>query len=231
MWVEQVNRDGDRFPEVTPHVLNHLAGQGIALVGRFADSFDRAVIRRQTALVALLKQVANPLFDGGIGRDGLQTAEVAAVAALAQRIDLNVANFADVAVPANKNAPVRDDARAGTAVHAHQDGVFAVLTCTEIVLGQRQAADVVPDIAGDVEAFFQRSDQAPVFHRNMRHIADHAAFRVDEAWQDHRDGDQLANFALTVFDKGGDDIQQGVFQRFLGALGQGKMFLFQGLAA
>ena len=92
LWVEQVNGDGDRFPEVAPHVLNHLAGQGIALVGRFADSFDRAVIRRQTALVALLQQVANPLFNGGIGRDGLQTAEVAAVAAFAQRVDLNMAN-------------------------------------------------------------------------------------------------------------------------------------------
>ena len=185
MWVEQVNRDGDRFPEVTPHVLNHLAGQGIALVGRFADSFDRAVIRRQTALVALLKQVANPLFDGGIGRDGLQTAEVAAVAAFAQRVDLNMANFADVAVAADKNAPVGDNPRPGTAVHAHQNGVFAILACAKIVLGQRQAADIVANKAGNVEAFLQRPDQAPVFHRNMRHIADHAAFRVDEARQDH----------------------------------------------
>lgn len=106
LWVEQVNGDGDRFPEVAPHVLNHLAGQGIALVGRFADSFDRAVIRRQTALVALLQQVANPLFNGGIGRDGLQTAEVAAVAAFAQRVDLNMANFADVAVAADKMRPL-----------------------------------------------------------------------------------------------------------------------------
>lgn len=78
----------------------------------------------------------------------------------------------------------------------------------QIVLGQRQAADIVSDKAGNVEAFFQRPDQAPVFHRNVRHIADHPAFRIHQPRQDHRDGDQLANFALTVFNKSGDDIQQ-----------------------
>lgn len=126
---------------------------------RFADSFDRAVIRRQTALVALLQQVANPLFNGGIGRDGLQTAEVAAVAAFAQRVDLNMANFANVAVAADKNAPVGDNPRPGTAVHAHQNGVFAITACAKIVLGQRRAADIVANKAGNVEAFLQRPDQ------------------------------------------------------------------------
>lgn len=125
MWVEQVNGDGDRFPEVAPHVLNHLAGRGIALVGRFADSFDRAVIRRQTALVALLQQVANPLFNGGIGAT-VSDSRSCLVAAFAQQVDLNMANFANVAVAADKNAPVGDNPRPGTAVHAHQNGVFAI---------------------------------------------------------------------------------------------------------
>ena len=96
-----------------------------------------------------------------------------------------MANFADVAVAADKNAPVGDNPRPGTAVHAHQNGVFAILACAKIVLGQRQAADIVANKAGNIEAFLQRPDQAPVFHRNVRHIADHAAFRVDEARQDH----------------------------------------------
>ena len=88
--IEQVDGDGDRFSEVTPYVLDHLAGQGIALVGRFADGFDRAVIEGQAALVALVQQMANAMFDGGVRRDGLQAAEVAAVAAFTQRIDLNL---------------------------------------------------------------------------------------------------------------------------------------------
>ena len=170
---------------MTPYVLDHFAGQGIAFVGRFADGFDGAVIEGQTALIALLQQVANAMFDGGISCDGLQTAKVAAVAALAQRVDLNMADFADVAVTADKNASVGDDPCPGAAVHAHQNGVFAILACAKIVLGQRQAADIVANKAGNIEAFLQRPDQAPVFHRNVRHIADHAAFRVDEARQDH----------------------------------------------
>jgi hypothetical protein len=70
------------------------------------------------------------------------------------------------------------------------------------VLCQRQAANIVADKAGDFKAFFQRVDQPPVFHLNMRHIANHAAFRVDQPGQDHRDGDQLADLALTAFNKG-----------------------------
>ncbi|MNT49661.1 hypothetical protein D3C72_1865260 [compost metagenome] len=53
------------------------------------------------------------------------------------------------------------------------------------MLCQRQAADIVADITGDVETFFQRADQPPVFDRDMGHIANHAALRVDQAWQDH----------------------------------------------
>ena len=62
----------------------------------------------------------------------------------------------------------------------HQNGVFAILTCTEVVLCQRQTADIVADKTGHFKAFFQRIDQRPVFHLNVRHIANHAAFRVDQ---------------------------------------------------
>ncbi len=61
---------------------------------------------------------------------------------------------------------------------AHQNRVLAVLACTKVVLGQRQAADIVPDKTGHLEAFLQRAHQAPVLHLNMRHIADHAALRI-----------------------------------------------------
>jgi hypothetical protein len=65
----------------------------------------------------------------------------------------------------------------------------------------------------------------------MRHIANHAAFRVDEPGQDHRDGDQFADLALTAFSKGRNDVQQRVFQRFLGSFRQREMLFFQRLAA
>jgi hypothetical protein len=47
LWIKQVNGDGDGFTQVAPNVLDHFAGQGIAFIGGFADSFDRAVIQRQ----------------------------------------------------------------------------------------------------------------------------------------------------------------------------------------
>ncbi len=56
------------------------------------------VIRRQTALVALLQQVANPLFNGGIGATVSDSRSCRSGSAFAQRVDLNMANFADVAV-------------------------------------------------------------------------------------------------------------------------------------
>lgn len=49
-----------------------------------------------------------------------------------------MADFADVAVIAEKNLPVDDDAGAGTAVQSHQNRVFAVAGSTEVVLRQRQ---------------------------------------------------------------------------------------------
>ena len=64
---------------------------------------------------------------------------------------------------------------------AHQNRVFAILTCTKIVLCQRKAANIVTNKTGDFKAFFQRFNQPPVLNLNMRHIANHAAFRVNES--------------------------------------------------
>ncbi|MNV46854.1 hypothetical protein D3C71_1386990 [compost metagenome] len=116
-------------------------------------------------------------------------------------------------------------------MYAHQNRVFAILTRTKVVLRQRQTANIVPDITGDVETFFQRTDQPPVFNLNMRHITNHAAFRVDQARQDNRDGDQLADFTLAAFNKLRNGIQQGVFQRFLRAFRQGIVFFCHHFAA
>lgn len=65
----------------------------------------------------------------------------------------------------------------------------------------------------------------------MRHIANDAAFRIDQPRQDHRNGDQLADFTLTAFHKGGDDVKQGVFQRFTGSFRQRVVLFFKSLAA
>ncbi len=51
--------------------------------------------------------MAHALFDGRVGGYGFQAAEVAAVAAFTQRLDLDVADLADVTVTAKKNLPVR----------------------------------------------------------------------------------------------------------------------------
>lgn len=87
------------------------------------------------------------------------------------------------------------------------------------------------DKTGDVKAFFQRFDQPPVLYLNVRHIADNAAFRIDQPRQNDRNGDELADFALTIFNKGGDDIQQRVLKRFLGTLRQREVLFFQRLTA
>lgn len=49
------------------------------------------------------------LFDSRIGRYGLQTAKVAAVAALSQRIYLDMPDLPDVAVAAEKDVLIDDD--------------------------------------------------------------------------------------------------------------------------
>ncbi|MNI66010.1 hypothetical protein D3C73_1215500 [compost metagenome] len=128
------------------------------------------------------------MLDGRVGRDSFQTTKVTAVAALAQRLYLNMANLANVAVTANKNASIGDYPGTGSAMHSHQNGVFAVLTCPEIVLGKCQTTDIVTNKAGHLEPFFQRLDQPPVFNLNMRHIANDATFRVNQAWQNNGDG-------------------------------------------
>lgn len=89
-------------------------------------------------------------------------------------------NLAYVTVTANKNAAIRDDARTCTTVNAHQNRVFAVLARTKVVLRQRQRANIVTNKAGQLEALFQRLNQPPVLYLNMRHVANNAAFRVNQ---------------------------------------------------
>lgn len=143
----------------------------------------------------------------------------------------DVTNLANVAVTTNKNSPVRDDSGACSAVDAHQNGVFAILTCTKVVLCQRQTADIVTDKTGDEEPFFQCLNQSPVLHLNMRHIVDLAAFRIDKPRQNHGNGDELADFALIAVNKSGNGVEQRVFQRFLRPFGQRIVLFRQHFAA
>jgi hypothetical protein len=85
--------------------------------------------------------------------------------------------------------------------------------------------------AGHFKALFQRVDQPPVFNLNVRHIADHAAFRVDQTGQNHRDGDEFADLALTAFNKLRDGIQQRMLQRLLGAFRKGIVLFRNGFTA
>ena len=142
-----------------------------------------------------------------------------------------MANFTDVAVAANKNAPVRDNPGPGSAMDTHQNGVFAILTCTEVVLRQRQTTDIVTNETGHFKTFFQSFYQPPVFYLNMRHVMNFAAVRVNKPWQDHRNRDQLAQFALVAINKLSNGIQQGMFQRLLGTFRQRVMFFCQHFAA
>lgn len=117
-----------------------------------------------------------------------------------------MADFADVTVTANKNPPVGDDPRAGSAVYAHQNGVFAVVARTEVVLRQREATDIVTDKTGDLKLFSSASTRPQFSTLDVRHVANDAAFRIDQSRQDHRDGDQFADFTLAALHKGGNDI-------------------------
>lgn len=70
---------------VASYLFDHFAGQRIAFVCRFADGADLTIVQRDAALVTLLQQMANAMFNGGIGGNGFKTAKVTAVAALAKR--------------------------------------------------------------------------------------------------------------------------------------------------
>lgn len=89
------------------------------------------------------------------------------------------------------------------------------------MLRQRQRANIVTNKAGQLEALFQRLNQPPVLYLNMWHVANNAAFRVNCAGQNHRDGDEFTDLALTAFDKMRNGIQQRVFKRLLRALRKG----------
>ena len=125
LWVKQVNGDSDGFPQMATYLLDHLTGQGVAFIGGFADGAYLAIVQRDAALITLLKQVANALLDGRVGGDGFKAAEVSAVAAFAERLNLNVADLANVTVATNKYTAIGDNASARTAVYAHQNRVFA----------------------------------------------------------------------------------------------------------
>lgn len=66
------------------------------------------------------------MFNRSIGGNGFRAAEITAVTALTQRLYLNMTNLADVAIATDENSAIGDDARAGSAVHSHQNGVFAI---------------------------------------------------------------------------------------------------------
>lgn len=89
------------------------------------------------------------------------------------------------------------------------------------MLGQRQTANIVTDKAGDLKAFFECFDQPPVFDLNVRHIADDAAFRINKAWQNDGNRNQLADFPLAVLNKGGNGVEQRMLQRFWVRSGRG----------
>ncbi|MNE72490.1 hypothetical protein D3C80_1684380 [compost metagenome] len=149
---------------------------------------DLTIFERDTALVTLLKQMTDAVFNSRVSRHRFQTAEIAAMAALAERIDLDMTDLTDVAVTANENSPVRDNSGTGSPVYPHQNGVFTVLTRTKIVLSKRQTTNIMADVTGNVETLFERAHQAPVFNLNVRHITNDAGFGIHEPWQNDRDG-------------------------------------------
>ncbi len=82
-----------------------------------------------------------------------------------------------------------------------------------------------------LKRFSRVSTSAQLLTLNVRHVADHAAFRIDQAGQDHRDGDQFADLALTVFNKLRDGIEQRMLQRLLGAFRKRIVFFRNGFTA
>ncbi len=76
------------------------------------DGFNRAVVKRNTALIPLFKQNSAPVVQSPhVAAMVFQTAEITAVAALMAQLHLNMPNFADVAVTANEDASVGDNRR------------------------------------------------------------------------------------------------------------------------
>ena len=134
------------------HLFDDAASDAIALVGGLADALDAEPIGLQPAGMAQCQQLAHPLQYGGIGGDGFQAAEVAAMAAPPHRFDLDMPDLAHVAVLAEKHLAVADDTGAGAVVDADEDRILAIPGGTEQVLGQRVGASVV----ADVDRQFQR---------------------------------------------------------------------------
>ena len=122
LYDEQVDHDSQGAPQWLGRLFEHMAGQAVAGQRRLTDGRYGQGLVPQPAGMPLCQQLAGTADDGGIGHYGLQTADIAAVTAFAKRRDLNVADFPHVAVLAQEDAAVAEDAGAGAMVHAHQDG-------------------------------------------------------------------------------------------------------------
>lgn len=116
--VKQVYCDGNGFSEGITDLFYHFCRESIPLVSGTADGADGAVIRRQFTLKSLSQLVFYPGFNGGIRRDCFQTAEVSAVAAFAERIYLNMADFAEITTPVQQDLIVDNDPRPGPGEYA-----------------------------------------------------------------------------------------------------------------
>lgn len=217
--VEQVDRDGHRPPQMLTHVLDHAAGQLVTGHGRLAHLLDGDVLLLQRAQVAAADELLHLVDDGLVGGDGLQAAEVAAMAALAERLDLDVADLADVAVLAEEHLALGDDTGARPLVDAHQDGVHAVAGLAEEVFGQCQRAGVVAHVARQVEVVFQQFGQRQIADLVLGGVDDHARFRIDQTRHGQRDADEVAAAILLGVDEGTDFPQQHVDHRLLLDLG------------
>ena len=210
LGVEQVDRDGDGPAQVFSHVLDHAAGQFIPRHGSLAHLLDGDVLLLQRAQVAAADELLHLVDDGLVGGDGLEAAEVAAVAALAEGLDLDVAYLADVAVMTEEYLPLGDDAGAGALVDAHQDGVHAVAGLAEEVFGQRQGTGVVAHVAGEVEMVLQQLGEPQVADLVGGGIDDHAGFRVDQTRHGERYADEVAAALGIGVDEGANFPQQHV---------------------
>ena len=219
LGVEQVDRDGDGAPQVLPYVLDHAAGQLVTGHRRLAHLLDGDVLLLQRTQVTAADELLHLVDDGLVGGDGLEAAEVAAVAALAERFDLDVAYFTDVAVLAEKHLALGDDARSRPLVDTHQDGVHAVAGLAEEVFGQRQRTGVVAHVAGEVEVVLQELGEPQVADLVGGGVDDHAGFRVDQTRHGQRDADEVAAAILIGVDEGANLPQQHVHHGLLLDLG------------
>ena len=219
LWVEQVDRNSHRPSQMLTHVLDHAAGQFIARQRRLAHLLNGDVLLLQRALVPAADELLHLVDDRFVGGDGLEAAEVATVAALAEWLDLNMADLADVAVLTEEHLTLGDDPRARPLVNTHQNGVHAVAGLAEEVFGQCQRAGVVAHVAGEVEVVLKQRRQSQIADLVLGGVDDHAGFRVDQTRHGQRDADEVATAFAVGIDKGANLPQQHVDHGLLVDLG------------